>query len=69
MTLWGPGKPLEPARSPFAAGTLLDLDFKPFWLHFESQKHGLGPLEPPLSYHLPPSNHFGDPSQDKLSYP
>ena len=27
VIFWGPGMPLEPPWSPFAAGTLLDLDF------------------------------------------
>ena len=35
---------LNPARTHFAAGTLLDLDFSPFWLRFEPQKHVFGLL-------------------------
>ena len=36
---------LDPARTHFAAGTLLDLDFSSFWLRFEPQKHVFGPLD------------------------
>ena len=37
--------PLDPARTHFAAGTLLDLDFSSFWLRFEPQKHVFGSLD------------------------
>ena len=35
---------LNPARTQFAAGKLLDLDFSSFWLRFDPQKHVFGPL-------------------------
>ena len=40
MLFWA----LKPARTHFAAGTLLDLDFSSFWLRFEAQKYVFGPL-------------------------
>ena len=55
---WGPGGAPEPPWSRFAAGTLLDLNFNPFWLRLESQKHGLGPLAVPILCSL--SNHSGN---------
>ena len=36
---------LKPARTRFAAGTLLDLDFSLFWLRFDPQNHVLWPLD------------------------
>ena len=39
MPMLGIFSPLDPARTHFAAGTLLDLDFSSFWLRFEPQKH------------------------------
>ena len=62
---WGPGGPPEPPRSPFAAGTLQALDFDPFLLRLDSQKHGVGPLaglisyphkQPLLAFRIPKSN-------------